>query len=60
LALLRDWFCNKGLCDEELEAEQAAIGETLNNLKALRLESMALYVDDKVVGFTIGERLTPK
>ena len=60
LTLLREWFCNKGLCDEELEAEQAAIGETLNNLQALRLESMALYVDDKVVGFTIGERLTPK
>lgn len=60
LALLREWFCNKGLCDEELQAEQAAISETLNNLKALRLESMALYVDNKVVGFTIGERLTPK
>lgn len=58
MELLRSWFCEKGICDDELNAEQKAISETLENLEELRLKSMALYVDDRLIGFTIGERLT--
>jgi hypothetical protein len=60
LDLIRQWFSGKGIGDAELLAEQNAIVDTLEKLEELRLKSMALYVDNKLVGFTIGERLTPE
>lgn len=58
LTLEEDW-CNLKNCldDEELSGEYFAIKEAISNFKVLKLSGIALLVDDKVVGFAIGERL---
>lgn len=54
------WNENKEEVTSQLEFELEGIKDLLQNHKALGLQGMAVYVDDKVIGFTIGERVNNK
>lgn len=56
LKLISCWEKNKTNLCSELEIEHDVISDLLNNLNQLNLISIALYVDDVLVGFSIGEK----
>ncbi|MCE5195942.1 MAG: phosphatidylglycerol lysyltransferase domain-containing protein [Negativicutes bacterium] len=56
--LLQRWKEAKGLADSELIAERCAIDEAMVLQEQLQLKSIAVYAEDRVVGFAIGEKLT--
>lgn len=51
------WYENRQDEDVELEYELESIGEVLPMYKVLGIKCMAVYVDGKIAGFTIGEKV---
>jgi len=60
LELQKEW-CLKKECDEHgvLYYENLAVKEALENFVVLNLKGGVVFADKKIVGFTIGEELTP-
>lgn len=56
LDLLNKWENKKCICSKELLIEPIAVKNILYSLDDLSLKSIALYVDNKLVGFSIGEK----
>lgn len=54
------WYDNNDEKDDFLYYEMLSIKEVVKNMKFLNLQGMAVYVDNKIAGFTIGERLNDK
>jgi uncharacterized protein len=54
------WNENKDEVSRQLEYELDGIKDLLQNHKALGLQGMAVYVDGKITGFTIGEKVNDK
>lgn len=57
LNLLYNWHTNKPCICNELKIETKEITDLLHNLNYLNLYSIAIYVKDELVGFSIGEIL---
>ena len=57
LALIEKWHENKYKLCEELRCETVEITNLLHNLNYLNLKSIAVYVNNNLVGFSIGEIL---
>ncbi|MEG2935272.1 MAG: DUF2156 domain-containing protein, partial [Clostridium sp.] len=57
IKISQDWYNHKGSEDNNLNHELKAIEELLKNREKLDLECMAVYVNEKLSAFTIGERL---
>ncbi|MEN8076204.1 phosphatidylglycerol lysyltransferase domain-containing protein [Clostridioides difficile] len=55
--LLHKWHSNKTNLCKELQIEIKEINDLLYNLDYLNLYSIAIYVDDILVGFSVGEIL---
>lgn len=55
LLLLSDWKNKKSISSKELLIEPSAIKNILYSLNDLSLNSIAVYVDDNLAGFSIGE-----
>ena len=51
------WYDERQEDDEQLEYELESIRGILPNCKILGLEGLAVYVDGKIVGFTVGEKV---
>lgn len=51
------WNENKNSSTAQLDYELDGTIDLIENRHALDIEGMAVYVDDKVVGFTIGEKM---
>ncbi len=56
LILLSNWENKKCICSKELLIEPLAIKNILYSLDDLSLKSIAVYVDDNLAGFSIGEK----
>lgn len=56
--LFDKWQQNKSLSSRNLILERDLIIDILTNINTLNLKSIALYVDEEIVGFTIGELLS--
>lgn len=52
------WLEEKGTIDENLNYESLGIEEIINNMDELNLKVMAVYVDDRLAAFTIGESIS--
>ena len=57
LDLLSNWHINKCICSKELIIEPSAIKDILYTLNDLSLKSIAVYVDNILAGFSIGEKV---
>lgn len=55
LHLLKVWHKSKVTCSKELSMEIGEIQDFLYKLKELNLQSIAIYIDNKIAGFSIGE-----
>ena len=55
LNLLNTWAINKNTISFPFESEKCAILECLSNLKYLDLKSIALYDNNSLIGFSLGE-----
>ncbi len=55
LSLLNTWASNKNIISFQFESEKHAILECLSNLKYLDLKSIALYDNNSLIGFSLGE-----
>lgn len=51
------WFNNSNK-DKYLKYELDGIKDILNNYEKLNLKGMAVYIDDKISGFTLGEKMS--
>jgi hypothetical protein len=51
------WFEQREAADDSLQIEKQAVIEALRNFSALKLAGTVIFVDNKVVAFTFGERL---
>lgn len=51
------WYEERQEEDKQLEYELESINEILPNHKILSLKGMAVYVDGKIAGFTVGEKV---
>ena len=56
MELLKRWHSVKKEVDKELIMETDAISDALANLDKLKLKTIAVYVDNKIVGFSIAEK----
>lgn len=56
IAAAKEW-CNKNDCKGYLLYELRAIQELLHNMRKLEFDGMAVYVNNKISAFTVGERL---
>lgn len=56
MELLKRWHSVKEEVDKELIMETDAINDVLCKLDILKLKTIAVYVDNKIVGFSIGEK----
>ncbi|MHC6180438.1 DUF2156 domain-containing protein [Clostridium sp. JNZ X4-2] len=52
-----NWYKGKNNGDKYLEYELDGTREIINNMKLLNLEAMAVYVEDRIAAFTIGEQI---
>ncbi|HBC96496.1 MAG TPA: hypothetical protein DC034_06845 [Clostridium sp.] len=52
-----NWYREKNGGNKYLEYELMGIDEITENMKFLNLKAMAVYVESKIVAFTIGERM---
>lgn len=52
------WISEKETVDESLLEERKTVISALNNMDRLNLVGGSIYIDDKLVAFTVGERLT--
>ena len=57
LSLVSKWQSNKCICSKELLIEPYAVKDILYTLDDLSLKSIAIYVNDEVVGFSVGEKI---
>ncbi|WP_207752944.1 DUF2156 domain-containing protein [Clostridium yunnanense] len=55
IAFETKWNIEKDQLDEQLVIEEQGVKEVLENLESLNAIGIAVYVDDEIVGFTIGE-----
>ena len=53
----QQWLKEKTSVSEELRYEQRVIEDIIKNYKELDIEGMAVFVQDQVAGFCLGERL---
>lgn len=53
--LAKDWYDNKAEKTDETYYELKGISELLDNIKFLNLKVIAVYCNDKLIGFSIGE-----
>ncbi|HVJ49154.1 DUF2156 domain-containing protein [Desulfitobacterium sp.] len=53
----RTWFENQSVKTKQITCELEGIREVLTHLELLNAMGMAVYVDHKIVGFTIGEKV---
>lgn len=51
------WYDGRQEDDEQLEYELGGIVDFLPNCKVLGLDGLAVYVDGKIAGFTVGEKV---
>ncbi|MBA5850364.1 DUF2156 domain-containing protein [Clostridium sp. cel8] len=51
------WYEKKNSDDKYLYYELEGIKELCSNMKLLNLKALAVYVDDEISGFTIGEKM---
>lgn len=56
MELLKRWHSVKEEVDKELIMETDAINDVLCKLDILKLKTIAVYVDNKIAGFSIGEK----
>ncbi|WP_443660526.1 DUF2156 domain-containing protein [Clostridium algidicarnis] len=56
----KKWYLENNNEDKMLYYETEAIKDIVRNIEFLNLKGMAVYVDDEVVGFTLGEKLNEK
>lgn len=54
------WYSENKNDDKMLYYETKAIKDIAKNIEFLNLKGMAVYIDDEVVGFTLGEKLNDK
>lgn len=54
------WYKNKETMDEAVNYELQSIPSLLNNMDYLGLEGVAIEVGEKIVGFSIGEKINDK
>ncbi|MFL0196734.1 DUF2156 domain-containing protein [Clostridium sp. WILCCON 0269] len=54
-----DWYKQKNICNEYLKYEFHGIEEIVFNMEKLNLKAMAVYVDNNIASFTIGEKVNP-
>lgn len=57
LSLYELWLAEKDKPDEEMLNEKRSVELALDNMDALGLVGGAIYVEDKLIAFTLGERL---
>jgi uncharacterized protein len=57
LAFSENWFRERGEDGEQLKVEHEGIRDILGNMDYLGLQGMAVYVANRVAGFTVGERV---
>lgn len=57
ISLLKSWHKSKDICSKELSMEIEEIQDFLYKLKELNLQSIAIYVDGTIAGFSIGEMI---
>ena len=51
------WYSHEEIKNEELYYEVSGIMDLFNNIKYLNLKAIAVYCDDKIIGFSIGENI---
>ena len=51
------WYEQRQEEDEQLKYELESISEILPNFRTLGFKGMAVYVDNKIAGFTVGEKV---
>lgn len=56
-AFAEEWYFSREMESVELKYELIAIKDVLLNLEKLKLNGIAVYVDGKIAGITIGERI---
>lgn len=56
----RSWFENQIVKSKQMFCELEGIQEVFKHVESLNALGIAVYVDDKIVGFTIGEKVNPK
>ena len=56
LNLVKQWENTKTYFSYELQIEYDVIKDVLTNLNALQLKSIAVYIGDKLAGFSVGEK----
>ncbi|HHV29957.1 MAG TPA: DUF2156 domain-containing protein [Clostridium sp.] len=54
------WYDYKALDSEQLKNEQKAIIDILNNIELFNIKGIAVYADNEIAGFAIGEKLNDK
>lgn len=57
ISAARSWYEQKNCSNKYLKYELEGIKEIVFNMEKLNLEAMAVYVDDKISAFTIGEKV---
>jgi uncharacterized protein len=55
-----EWTEGREKITSQLEHELEGINDVLSNIKQLNLQGMAVYIDGKIAGFTIGEKVNGK
>jgi hypothetical protein len=59
LNLCRKWIERKGTADPAFEQEYHAVRELLRKFGEMEFDSGVLFVEGKMVAFSVGERITP-
>ena len=57
MKLLKKWCLKKLVLTPELQCEKAAIEDALLNINYLKLKFIALYCENELIGFSLGERV---
>ncbi|WP_265444208.1 DUF2156 domain-containing protein [Acetivibrio straminisolvens] len=54
------WYDYKAINSEQLKNEQKAIIDILGNIELFNIKGIAVYADNEIAGFALGERLNGK
>lgn len=57
MSAAKEWLLDRGEADEHLKYEVKSIEELLKNKDKLDYEGIAVYVEEKIAAFTIGEKM---
>lgn len=58
ISAAKNWYEQKNNSNKYLEYELNGIKEIVSNMEKLNLKAMAVYVEDKICAFTIGEKVS--